>query len=284
MTETMLPPTSKRFTRELTTLVASPLIIWAIGWANPWVWIAIVTLVATVALWEFLLMAEKKRYPLQKVLSIGLVLFILSTFISENMSVEIGVFAVLLAVPAAYVFAKSDLESALPASAVCVLATLYVGMLGGSLIRLRIDFNSHGSKLLFFLLIVVWSGDAGAYYVGRKFGRHKLIPRVSPKKTIEGGVGGVAISLGAAIGIHYTFFPEFPLLHAVLCALLLAVAGIVGDLAESAWKRSAAVKDSSGLIPGHGGFLDRVDSILFAAPLLYAYWYLLDKHFRLIAP
>ncbi len=107
--------------------------------------------------------------------------------------------------------------------------------------------------------------------------RHRLSPRVSPKKTIEGGIGGLATSLLAAAIVHFTFFPEFPLMHALLAALLLSIAGVVGDLAESMWKRSAAVKDSGVLIPGHGGFLDRVDSILFTAPILYAYWFVLNE-------
>ena len=91
-----------------------------------------------------------------------------------------------------------------------MLATTYVGMLGGSLIRLRHDFPE-GSKLVFFLLLVVWLGDSGAYYVGKTFGKHKLSPRISPKKTVEGLIGGIAASIITAIVIHFTFFPKFPL-------------------------------------------------------------------------
>lgn len=284
MTEAMATAPSRRFARELTSLVASPFIIWAIGWADAWVWIVTVSLVAVVALWEFLLIAERKGYPIQKPLALALMLVILATLVSSTVSVQLGIVAVLLAVPASYVFARCDLDSALPASGVTVLAILYLGLLGGSLIRLRTDFDGWGPKLLFFLLIVVWTGDSGAYYVGRRFGRHKLCPRVSPKKTVEGAVGGVAISLLSAMVVHYTFFTAFPLAHVLICALLVTLAGILGDLVESAWKRSAAVKDSGGLLPGHGGFLDRIDSILFAAPILYGYWFLIDKQFRLITP
>ena len=160
-----------------------------------------------------------------------------------------------------------------------MLATTYVGLLCGSLIRLRNDFPV-GWKLVFFLLLVVWLGDSGAYYVGKKFGKHKLSPRISPKKTIEGLAGGITTSIIAAIVIHFTFFPEFPLHHAIIAGVILSFAGVVGDLAESMWKRSADVKDSGTLLPGHGGFLDRFDSILFTAPILYCYWTLIVHGFR----
>jgi phosphatidate cytidylyltransferase len=281
-TEVTPPPAKpRRFMRELTTLIAGPAVIWLVGWAPNLVYILVLATVASLALHEFLTLGTRKGYPVQKAVSILLMLLLLSAFVLESISVELGVFAVLLVIPAAYVFAKSELEDALPASAVCVLATLYIGMLTGALLRLRIDFPKEGPKLVFFLLIVVWIGDAGAYYIGSKFGKHRLSPRVSPKKSVEGGIGGLATSVIAAAVIHFTFFSEFPLHHALIAALILSATGVIGDLAESLWKRSAAVKDSGTLIPGHGGFLDRFDSILFTAPLLYGYWFLLTHNFRL---
>jgi phosphatidate cytidylyltransferase len=211
-------------------------------------------------------------------LCIVLMLVIMAAFVLPNLSVELGMFAVLLIIPASYVLGRRTLEDSLPSSAIAVLATTYVGMLGGSLIRLRNDFPE-GSKLVYFLLLVVWLGDSGAYYVGKQFGKHKLSPRISPKKTVEGLVGGVTASVITALVIHFTFFPAFPLLHAVLAGVLLSVAGVIGDLAESMWKRSADVKDSGTLLPGHGGFLDRFDSILFTAPILYCYWTLIVHGF-----
>jgi phosphatidate cytidylyltransferase len=205
-------------------------------------------------------------------------LFIIAAFILEPISVEMGVFLALLVIPASYVLTSRDLDDALPSSGIAVMATLYVGMLAGSMIRLRQDFPD-GPKLVFFLLLVVWMGDTGAYYVGRSLGKHRLSPRISPKKTIEGLAGGVATSIITAIVIHFTFFPKFPLLHAAIAGAVLSLAGVVGDLAESMWKRSAAVKDSGTLIPGHGGFLDRFDSIFFTAPMLYVYWVLIQNGF-----
>ncbi|MGH9456157.1 MAG: phosphatidate cytidylyltransferase [Thermoanaerobaculia bacterium] len=265
-----------RYAREITAIILAPIVVAIIGWAPTWAYVGLIVVATALALWEFVTLGERKGYPVQKTISLLLMLLLLWTFVSAELSVELGVFAILLIIPAAYVFARSPLDEALPASAVCALGTLYIGMLGGALLRLRIDFPIIGPKLIFFLLIAVWASDAGAYYVGKKFGRHRLSPRVSPKKTIEGGLGGIATSLVAAAIVHFTFFPEFPLVHALAAALLLAVAGVIGDLAESMWKRSADVKDSGAFLPGHGGFLDRIDSILFTAPILYAYWSVLQ--------
>ena len=268
-----------RFTREITAAIASPIAIWVIGWSHEYVFDAIIALIAALALHEFLVLGRKKGYELPTALCIAIMLVIIAAFILQELSVELGMFAALLVIPASYVFSKRPLEDSLPSSAIAVLATTYVGMLGGSLIRLRNDFPV-GWKLVFFLLLVVWLGDSGAYYVGKTFGRRKLSPRISPKKTVEGLAGGIAASVITALVIHFTFFGEFPLLHAVVAGVILSFAGVVGDLAESMWKRSADVKDSGTLLPGHGGFLDRFDSIFFTAPILYCYWTLIVRGFR----
>ena len=268
-----------KYTRELTALALTPIAVYLIGWAHPYLFDAAVAVVSTLALYEFLILGRRKGYTLPIVLCMLLMVFIVAAFILEPISVEMGVFLTLLAVPAWYVFDRRELHDALPSSAIAVMATLYVGMLGGSLIRLRSDFGAIGPRLVFFLVLVVWLGDAGAYYTGRLFGRRPLSPRISPKKTIEGGIGGVATSVLTAIVLHFTFFPTFPLIQAIVAGVVLAVAGMVGDLAESMWKRSAEVKDSGTLIPGHGGFLDRFDSIFFTAPILYVHWALIQNGF-----
>ncbi|HEX8620113.1 MAG TPA: phosphatidate cytidylyltransferase [Thermoanaerobaculia bacterium] len=268
-----------RFAREITALVALPAIVWIIGWGHEYVFDAAIAIVAVLAMYEFLDLGRHKGYAMPIPLCIAIMLIIMAAFILEGLSVELGMFAALLLIPASYVVGKKPLEDSLPSSAIAVLGTTYVGMLSGSLIRLRNDFPD-GSKLVFFLLLVVWMGDSGAYYVGKTFGKHKLSPRISPKKTIEGLLGGVAASIIAAVVIHFTFFERFPLHHAVIAGVILSITGVIGDLAESMWKRSAEVKDSGTLLPGHGGFLDRFDSILFTAPILYCYWTLIVHGFR----
>ena len=280
MTEVPAARPTARFARELTALVLAPVAVWLIGWAPAWGFDAAIALIAVLALHEFLALGIHKGYDIPVVLCMLVALFIIAAFILPSVSVEMGMFVALLLIPAVYVFRKTNIEDALPSSAVSVFATMYVGMLAGSMIRLRADFVD-GPKLVYFLVLVVWLGDTGAYYTGKKFGRRKLSPRISPKKTVEGLIGGILASVITAAVIHFTFFSRFPLIPAMLMGIVLSVSGVIGDLAESMWKRSAAVKDSGTLIPGHGGFLDRFDSVLFTAPILYVYWALSQHAFTL---
>lgn len=128
-----------------------------------------------------------------------------------------------------------------------------------------------GLTWIFLILVVTWLGDTGAYFAGRALGKTKLFERVSPKKTWEGAIGGaVAAVIGACI-IKAVGLPELPWIHAIMLGLILDVSGVVGDLTESLLKRSFGVKDSGWIMPGHGGVLDRIDSILFSAPVAWIY-------------
>jgi phosphatidate cytidylyltransferase len=122
-----------------------------------------------------------------------------------------------------------------------------------------------------YALLLNWAGDSGAYFVGRKFGNHKLASRVSPKKSWEGAVASVATSVLIAGAYLVRAVPGVSVVAAVVLTAVANSAGQLGDLAESAIKRGAGVKDSGAMLPGHGGFLDRVDSTLFAMPVVYAY-------------
>lgn len=135
------------------------------------------------------------------------------------------------------------------------------------------DFNFH-YPLAF--LIMLWANDTGAYLSGRAFGKHKLFERHSPKKTWEGFIGGVVISAGAALIISH-FYSEMPWLHWVVMAVIIGTFGTMGDLVESMFKRSIDVKDSGGILPGHGGLLDRFDGLFIAAPVVYTYLYLISN-------
>lgn len=131
--------------------------------------------------------------------------------------------------------------------------------------------GSDGAAWLFLVLAVVFAGDVGAYYAGTRFGRHKLLPAVSPGKTVEGALGGIAANLLVGSVVKIVALPDMYWGGSLLCFVLLGMAGQVGDLYESAFKRAAGVKDSGRLLPGHGGMLDRIDALLFALPVAYLF-------------
>ncbi|MDR3683901.1 MAG: phosphatidate cytidylyltransferase [Geothrix sp.] len=169
------------------------------------------------------------------------------------------------------------LEEALPSQAITWLGALYMGFGLGfqqKLFMLQGTLPKTGSRLILALFIITWFGDSAAYFVGTFFGKHKLAPRVSPKKSWEGALGNLGGNLLGAFLMVATVCGEWTAVDALALGLLLGIVGQLGDLVESTWKRSAGVKDScvGGVsIPGHGGMLDRVDSLVFAAPVLYAY-------------
>ena len=151
-----------------------------------------------------------------------------------------------------------------------ILGVIYIALLGSHLVMMRFAFRQElAADLLSFFFLVLMGADAGAYYLGRAIGKHKLAPSISPGKTWEGVLGGVAAALVMAAVAHYWFFRELPLKYALPLAVVMTVVGIFGDLAESALKRGAGAKDAANILPGHGGLLDRLDSLLFNAPLLY---------------
>jgi phosphatidate cytidylyltransferase len=120
-------------------------------------------------------------------------------------------------------------------------------------------------------MLIVMTNDSAAYYTGSAFGKHRLYPQVSPKKSVEGALGGLGGSMAGTMLAHFTFFPQLTLVDALLTAIFVGILGQTGDLFESLLKRSFGVKDSGSCIPGHGGVLDRLDSIIFAAPAMYYY-------------
>ena len=173
-----------------------------------------------------------------------------------------------------------DFGEMLPVAATKVFGVLYVAVLGGYIIAIRViesPIPQLPAKLLTLFFIVVFAGDTGAYYTGRTLGRRRLAPRVSPGKTVEGAIGGLAGNVIAALIAHFWFFPELKIVYAIPLALVMGALGITGDLCESMLKRGARAKDAGNLIPGHGGLLDRLDSMLFNAPLLYYFYWIFLK-------
>jgi phosphatidate cytidylyltransferase len=180
-----------------------------------------------------------------------------------------------------------NIRDAIANVAVTVFGIFYVGWFCSYIILLRrfpldaahATFNFGGAGYVIMLLVLLWLGDGGAFFAGTAWGRHKLIPAVSPNKSIEGAIGGLLITLLGAVllkdlgrvlgAFGVALFPDWSYLKYLLLGAGVAVAGQVGDFAESYLKRDAGLKDTGNLLPGHGGFLDRFDSLIFATPLFY---------------
>lgn len=174
-----------------------------------------------------------------------------------------------LALPAAMLLSPGPFERRLKDLAITAFGVLYVGFTLSTVASTR--SLPAGEWLVIFIALVTWAADTGAYYAGTLWGKHLLAPSVSPKKTIEGVAGGLALAVGAALVARAWFVPQFSLLDALVLGMLLTGSGLLGDLWESAIKRRAGVKDSGSILPGHGGMLDRLDSLLFTAPTFYYY-------------
>jgi phosphatidate cytidylyltransferase len=183
--------------------------------------------------------------------------------------VQSGLLVAVIAVLSIPLLVEAPVTDSLRQGAIVLTGMLYVGLTLSYLILVRL--LPEGEFLLIFLLLVTWAADTAAYYVGTLYGRRLLAPRISPKKTVEGLAGGIIGATIIAFVSRWTFLPEFSNVDTLVLAIFLTLAGLWGDLVESAIKRSVGVKDSGGLLPGHGGMLDRLDSLLFTAPAFYYY-------------
>jgi phosphatidate cytidylyltransferase len=250
-------------------------------WA-PWVYLGLMALATLMGVREMTLMAQARKFHPSLVSGVLVAWGILAhfTLVSGHQD-PLPLWLVFalggLLIHFGALFFDRNLDEALPSQAITWLAALYMGFGLGfqqKLFMLQGTLPKTGSRLLLSLFIITWFGDTAAYFVGSYFGHRKLAPRVSPKKSWEGALGNLGGNLLGAFLMQATVCPEWTWVDAVALGLLLGIAGQLGDLVESTWKRSAGVKDSncgSVSIPGHGGMLDRVDSLVFAAPVLYAY-------------
>jgi phosphatidate cytidylyltransferase len=167
---------------------------------------------------------------------------------------------------------QKDFSKLLTGISVTLLGVFYIAFLGGFLVAIRTGFENVpglSTHLLGYFFLVLFGSDAAAYFAGRSLGKLKLAPAISPGKTIEGLIGGIVAAAGLGALSTFWFFPELPYSWSIPVACVLALVGVLGDLFESAVKRGAGAKDAASILPGHGGFLDRLDSLLFGAPILY---------------
>jgi phosphatidate cytidylyltransferase len=270
-------------TRILTAAMALPILIASITLPLYWretVWLFVV--IAAVALIEglFEFYSLTKKLELKADASVGYLgsaaLFVGFVFDAPARSADVLIAIltlVVIAVLASQTFRfQKDFSKVLSGIGVTLLGIFYVAFLGGFLVATRVGFENHpglSTKLLGYFFFVIFGSDIGAYFAGRAFGKHKLAPLISPGKTVEGLFGGLIVAAAAATVATLTFFPELPFQFSVPLAIVLAAVGVLGDLCESAMKRGSNTKDAASILPGHGGFLDRLDSLLFGAPILY---------------
>jgi phosphatidate cytidylyltransferase len=254
--------------RLLSTLVLLPLFVWMVAEGPVWLFGAVMVLVGALGQWEFTRMFERAGVRTFRVLGLVGGSLVTASF-ALPVSERVAFTAVLLALLAVGLLRPEAGRPAWEPVAVTLFGVGYVNWLLGYTFWLR-DLEE-GREWILLLVSVTWLGETAAYLVGSTLGRHKLAPAISPRKTVEGALAQLVMSVLAAVAARATFFPALSLESAALVGLLLGVVGQAGDLLESAIKRSVGTKDTGRLIPGHGGMLDRVDSLLVNTPVLFYY-------------
>jgi len=265
--------------RVLTAIILAPLVLVLVFLGPMWLITLVVAGVAMLAAWEFLALTEHRGAKPPRVLTLGSIgLLFAGNYLWPDETITIfGLFSIILLVFCTF---KSPVERALADVTSSIFALFYLGLTLIPLPMLR--EASNGPSLLAFLFLTVWAGDTVAMYAGRRFGRRKMAPNLSPNKTWAGAIGSVVGAIAVAaillalssslaqLNSVRLSFADAPVWYWLVLAVVVNVAAQVGDLVGSALTRSAGVKDSGTLLPGHGGVLDRIDALLLAAPVL---WY-----------
>jgi len=261
--------------RILTAVVVLPFLIASILIQSLW-WVFVLLAVAAMVLglWEFYLLAKRLQLKPDPaagyIAGAALVTIALYNDPAAILLDQFVIIALTIGTLIAATVRGAPFDKMLASVGATILGVLYVAFLGSHLISIRTGFDPTLSRhLLSFFFLVLMGADTGAYYIGRAFGKRKLAPSISPGKTWEGAVGGLLAALAMAALSHFWFFRELPLKYILSLAAVMTIIGIFGDLAESALKRGAGAKDAANILPGHGGMLDRLDSLLFNAPLIY---------------
>jgi phosphatidate cytidylyltransferase len=269
--------------RVLVALLAIPILLFLTFWDITLPFKLVVVIALILALLEYLQLAYQDKIKPQRTEGIVSLLIVLLPLVSKQLfgwAEETSILAVLFVLNLSFLWSQRTVKRMIVTVSVTFLGVAYFGFFGGYFFRLHELPN--GAWLLLWLYISTWAYDTGGYFVGGWWGKHKLAPEVSPKKSWEGCVGGFVLSL---LGLYllWQFAPAysriFNLMDVVILAALLSFFGQIGDLVESIMKRSLSAKDSGSFFPGHGGVFDRIDSLLFNAPVLYFYL-VLFKHIQ----
>lgn len=260
-------PKSELKTRLITGAILTVITLWSV-WAGLYPFACLVLPFSVLGQHEFQTFAEQKGFRPGRRLSIVMTLVLLaaSIFYPAEVVNQLMLFGLVVTFTVMLLRPEKRVSSLVDAS-LTTLGVVYVGWFFSHLLQLR--KLPDGAALITLLLVGSAFTDMGGYFVGRKFGKTKLYPRVSPKKTVEGAVGGLFTAIAACVFVGY--LTGLCYLHCAAAGIIIAIAGSFGDLFESSLKRDVGVKDSGKAIPGHGGALDRFDSLAFAAPIFYLY-------------
>jgi phosphatidate cytidylyltransferase len=274
--------------RIATAAVLIPVVIAIVWWAPPVLLAALAALIAILALLEFFNLGDRiglRGFKKWSYFCAALIFyaqysagFLIKHSFSEGISIVRGPAGGALSIEAAlliFIFGcvslglstRRPLHEVLPAVAISAAGILFVALPFSYIVRLN-EIDQVGRQLVLFTLVLIWAGDMLAYFVGKGLGRLPMAPALSPKKTWEGAVGNVIASM--LVGVLFARWMQMDVTIPLVIAGVANIAGQAGDLIESAYKRGAAVKDSGALLPGHGGMLDRIDSLILAAPVVWA--------------
>jgi phosphatidate cytidylyltransferase len=275
-------------TRVLTAAVLIPIVVAAIWLGPTWLVAALAAVVAVFALLEFMALGEPLGFRTHQLwtclAAVGIVgqqwyaaqydaAAKVSTLASDVGSPKFNLEMVLLVYVLGYAViilsTKRPLREALGAVSISSAGLVTVVLPFSAVVRLH-AVELIGPQLLLFTVVLVWAGDTAAYFAGNSFGRTKMAPQVSPNKSWEGAIANIVASL--IVGAAFAYWMEISLAHVLVMALFGSIAGQIGDLFKSAFKRAAGVKDSGTILPGHGGVLDRIDSLILAAPVVWYYF------------
>lgn len=256
--------------RWLTSLVAIPLLLLILLQGNAWMFVLLILVASVLAHWEYLHLTGMQEGWQKRLLGLGLGAVLILSFGAAHplwpsflLLIAVFVYSIF------YLLHYEDFPGLLTELPLCCFGLIYIPFLLGHFIWIRV--MPEGQSWLLWLLAIIFAGDTGAFYTGRTLGKHKLAPAVSPGKTVEGTFGGLILSGIVGFLLGRWLFPYLYASTIVCISLSVAAIGHFGDLVESMLKRRAQVKDSGQLLPGHGGLLDRLDSLLFSGAWMYYY-------------
>ncbi|MFH0736686.1 MAG: phosphatidate cytidylyltransferase [bacterium] len=273
-----MPIRKNTITRIVVSLLAAPIILF-LCYFGKLPFLFFVSVLGLVSFYEFSIMAAKKSSHVNKLIGYIAVLAIILNSYYNFIEFEILVYITIVMLFLIELFRKKN--SAIFNTGSTLAGIFYIGLFSSALIKIRELYNissfiyDRGGLIIISLLLTIWVCDSAAFFIGSPFGKHKLYPRISPNKSWEGAIAGFVFSIFTVIALKSIILDFLSWQDIIIMGVVVGVFGQMGDLIESLIKRDANVKDSSSLIPGHGGLFDRFDSLLFTAPIIYLYFHLL---------